>query len=89
MPTPFHVRFSNANTTTDRYRFGGAPALPQTFRALAETRLVVDAGVPGVTPEAAEAAEVGEVADRAGAEELHEVARAAAPTTTRPRNCRL
>ncbi len=27
-PTSFQVRFSNANTTTDRYRWGALPALP-------------------------------------------------------------
>jgi hypothetical protein len=29
-PTLLHVRFSNANTTTDAYRLGAKPAFPQT-----------------------------------------------------------
>jgi hypothetical protein len=29
------VRFSNANTTTDRYRFGAGPRLPHTDRDVA------------------------------------------------------
>jgi hypothetical protein len=36
------VRFSNENTTTDGYSFGGVPGLPQTF---AFARAVVDGAV--------------------------------------------
>jgi hypothetical protein len=73
------VRFSNANTTTDRYRLGRAPALPQTFRAPFETRIVVDGRVLGATPGAAETVEG---ADGDGPDELHEVTSATVPATT-------
>jgi hypothetical protein len=79
------VRFSNANTTTDRYRLGGVPALPHTFREPVETRTVVDERVPGATPGPAETVEG---ADCDGPDELHDAARATVPatTTTRARN---
>src|SRR4051794_10967952 len=48
MPTLLHVRFSNTNTTTDWYRLGGAPALPQTFRDAAGATTVEVVLVVGV-----------------------------------------